>query len=150
MVAGGNSAGSGKTGEIFVNEEWKLTSNIPIPSQHSKFDRHSAIVVYQKIFTIGGYYDSSQSYKVESSFVYNSIEWTKAEGLVKPKRDLRSIFISSYIHHVGGRSDNNAEAGLIESWKMKDYDFEKEVFDFQYTSGILNKPEVFAVPNDFC
>ena len=148
IISGWNSD---NYGEIFKNGKWELTSKIPIPNQHSYFMYHSAVTVNNKIYTFGGIYNYNADYPVEVSYIYNSIEWTKSNGLLKSKYRLKSIRISNYIYHLGGRSNQDSLSNkLIEGWKNENDLFEKDVHDFQYTTTDLFYPEVIPVGNDFC
>lgn len=147
IIGGYGSDGSEKTSETFESGIWYKVDNIPIPG--TRFDHHSALVLGGHIYTFGGY-DGSISNPVRYSFVYDSVEWSKENGLAKPKYEHRSILIGQDIYHVGGHTGKLTEKGLIEKWSKVNGRFIKESADFQYTSFYLYYPEVFAVNEAFC
>ena len=136
-------------GEIFKNGKWEKTS--PIPNQRSAFCHHSALTVNNKVYTFGGTYDDYANYPVGDSYIYDSINWTKSEGLLKTKHFIRSIKMGNQIYHVGGYSaQDSSYYGLIENWEIENGSFKKETADFGYATKYLWNPEVIQVENDFC
>ena len=148
VIVGGFGSDSAKTSETFENGSWLKIQNIPI--QGTRFEDHSALVVSGKIYTFGERTGlSGADFYEKYSYVFDCYEWKRENGMQKPKYYHRSIMIGGDIYHVGGLTVEG-DYGLVERWQVANGGFNKEVFDFQFTSTSLDYPEVFAVDQNFC